>query len=100
MPPLTSLSALQNALQALPPPAPGKVRIFRGQATEYKTITPAAFRNPLEFGGIWRFYSQFLQMDITNELFDGHLNVKQFRYSAYGLKPLHNTMLPVRAIST
>jgi hypothetical protein len=79
MPPLLSLSALQDAIGALPPPPPGKVRIFRGQTTDYPTITPASYRNHLEYGGIWRFYSRFLLMDITNEKFDGHLGDKEFQ---------------------
>jgi FRG domain len=79
MPLFTSLSALQDALQALPSCPPGKTRIFRGQTTDYPTITPASYRNHLEFDGIWRFYSRFLLMDITNENFNTHLGDKEFQ---------------------
>ena len=51
---ITSLAALQEAVNALPPVPPGKVRVFRGQTDNYPTITPSSYRKPIAFGGVWQ----------------------------------------------
>jgi FRG domain len=61
---ITSLAALQEAVNALPPVPPGKVRVFRGQTDNYKTISPSSYRNPIAFGGVWLNYSRSLLSDI------------------------------------
>jgi hypothetical protein len=76
---ISSLSALQDAVQALPPVPKAKVRVFRGQTKDYRTIIPAAFRNHLELNAIWRVYTRWLVMDITNEAFNGHGDDKELQ---------------------
>jgi hypothetical protein len=63
--PLTSLPDLETAVRDLPPVAPGKVRVFRGQTADYPGIVPAAFRTHLERNKVWFFYSRTLLLDIT-----------------------------------
>ena len=48
---------LQSAIAALPPVAPGKVRVFRGQTKDYDEIKPASYRVHLASRAIWRIYS-------------------------------------------
>ena len=79
VPPLASLYALQDAVRALPPIASGKVRVFRGQTSDYPTITPAAYRNRLGRSAIWQVYSRFLLMDITRRRFEGEMDEKEIQ---------------------
>jgi hypothetical protein len=64
MTPLTSLSALQDAVSALPPVAPGKVRVFRGQTADYREIKPASYRKRLASQPVWLCYSRMLLRDL------------------------------------
>jgi hypothetical protein len=70
---------LQEAVRSLPPIPPGKARVFRGQTTDYPTITPAAYRNHLQLMSIWHIYSRFLLEDITRQTFDGAMSGEEFR---------------------
>jgi hypothetical protein len=65
--PLTSLSALQDAVNALPPVAPGKVRVFRGQTTDYHTITPASYRTRLPSRPVVLCYTRLLLKDLRKD---------------------------------
>lgn len=66
-------------MRSLPPVPPGKARVFRGQTTDYPTITPAAYRNHLQRMAIWHIYSRFLLADITRQGFDGAMSGDEFR---------------------
>jgi len=86
--PLTSLSALQDAVNALPTVAPGKLRVFRGQATTYSTITPAAFRPQFASPAVWHYYSLFLLRDINKDLAARHPMSQEFSILTLWLQAL------------
>lgn len=82
MGPLTSLSALQDAVNALPPVAPGKVRVFRGQTTDYPTITPASYRTRLVSLPICLCYSRLLLEDLRADHALPHLAGEELQVEA------------------
>jgi hypothetical protein len=82
MAPLTSLSALQDAVNALPPVAPGKVRVFRGQTTDYPTITPASYRTRLASLPICLCYSRLLLKELRADHALPHLAGEELQVEA------------------
>jgi hypothetical protein len=82
MNPLTSLSALQDALSALPPVAPGKVRVFRGQTTDYPTITPALHRTRLASRPVVLCYTRLLLKDLRGDHALPHLASEELQVEA------------------
>src|SRR5580692_4221667 len=85
MTPMTSLLALEEAIRALPPVPQGKSRVFRGQADEYSTIPPAAYRNHLERYAIWTVYSRFLLMDMTHTTGSVHIDEAEIQVWSHWL---------------
>ena len=77
--PITTFAELQVAIAGLPPVAPGKVRIYRGQVTDHDTIVPAGFRAPLERNAVWKFYTMLLLANVQNGLFGSDLQLADFR---------------------
>jgi hypothetical protein len=67
MDPIISLAELQSTIHALPPVAPGKVRVFRGQTKNYDKIQPAAYRTHLASRAAWSIYSRFLLADTDRQ---------------------------------
>jgi len=57
---ITSLAALQEAVNGLPAVPAGKVRVFRGQTDDYPKITPSSYRKPSALGALWSIYNRFL----------------------------------------
>lgn len=54
---IRSFAELQAALQALPAPAPGRIRVFRGQTADYGSMTPTALRAAERPDMIWPLYA-------------------------------------------
>lgn len=77
--PITTFAELQLAIAGLPPLAPGKVRIYRGQVKDHDTIVPAGFRAPLERNAVWKFYTMLLLADVQNGLFGKNMQDADFR---------------------
>jgi len=73
---------------ALPPVAPGKVRVFRGQTADYPTITPASYRKHLGSRGIWTIYSRFLLTEIQEDLAGPHLASEELQIQCLWLAAL------------
>lgn len=58
---LQTYAELQQALSALPPPAPGTTRVYRGQTTHYPTLTPTGLRDPgVSDFRLWHLSQTFL----------------------------------------
>lgn len=55
---------LQDALAALPPPAPGRIRVFRGQTADHGAMTPTALRSNQRPDMIWQLYAGKLAMTL------------------------------------
>ena len=88
MKPITSLAALQDAVDVLPPVAPGKVRVFRGQTKNYRTITPASYRTRLASRSVWALYSHSLLTYIRKDLAAPHLATEEFQIQLLWLEAL------------
>jgi hypothetical protein len=82
MNPITSLSALQDAVSALPPVAPGKVRVFRGQTTDYPTITPASYRTRLASRPVVLCHTRLLLKDLRKDHALPHLASEELQVEA------------------
>jgi FRG domain len=61
---VSSYADLQDAVRSLPPPEPGRVRVFRGQNHDYPTMTPTALRRPDTEDMIWPLYASKLAREI------------------------------------
>jgi FRG domain len=61
---ISTYERLVEALESLPPPAPGHVRVFRGQNRDYGTMIPTGLRGPHSADMIWPVYASSLAMDI------------------------------------
>jgi hypothetical protein len=58
---------LMSALASLPPPAPGRVRVFRGQNRDYPTMTPTGLRaTPGATDFVWDVYVGLLARSIAD----------------------------------
>jgi hypothetical protein len=62
---ITTYAGLLRALERLPPPAAGQVRVFRGQTGDYETMTPTGLRGPRDKDMIWPIYSSRLAEDMA-----------------------------------
>jgi hypothetical protein len=51
---------LLERLAALPPPAPGHVRVFRGQTKDFGNLVPSGLRRAEPFAAIWNVYSRLV----------------------------------------
>ena len=88
MNPLTTLVELQEAIAVLPPVPPGKVRVYRGQTTDHKTIVPASFRTHLVSRSAWSIYSRFLLSDISPDGTERRLASEELRIQALWLEAI------------
>jgi hypothetical protein len=84
----TSLAELQSAIEALPPVAQGKVRVFRGQTKNYDKIQPAAYRTHLASRAAWSIYSRFLLADADPQPGIPQLASKELQIEAVWLEAL------------
>ena len=82
---VSSYSELKAALAALPAPAPGTVRVYRGQTQDYPTLTPSGLRRPVRNQVIWLTYSQILYQSLLPELARNSQTVTQEMLTAYGV---------------
>ena len=57
---ISTYAGLLDALRSLPPPADGRIRVFRGQNQEYPTMTPTALRAAPVEDWIWPLYARSL----------------------------------------
>jgi hypothetical protein len=57
---ITSYGELLATLEGLPPPAPGHIRVFRGQNRDFGAMKPTALRGIRDAEQVWRFYSHQL----------------------------------------
>lgn len=57
---ISTYAGLLDALRSLPPPAEGRIRVFRGQNQAYPTMTPTALRATPENDWIWPLYARQL----------------------------------------
>jgi FRG domain len=57
---ISTYAGLLDALRSLPPPAEGRIRVFRGQNQEYPTMTPTALRAARGEDSIWPLYARWL----------------------------------------
>lgn len=57
---ISDYSELLAAIDALPKPAAGMVRVFRGQTADYPKLVPSGLRKELRAMTIWRVYSHHL----------------------------------------
>ena len=57
---ISTYAGLLDALRSLPPPAKGRIRVFRGQNQAYPTMTPTALRTATGEDWIWPFYARWL----------------------------------------
>jgi len=73
MTPLSTLTDLEHAVNALPPVAAGKVRVFRGQTSNYGQITPASYRKRLASRSVWSIYSRALLNRLDQRFAARHL---------------------------
>ena len=63
---ITRYADLLKTLEALPPVAPGHVRIYRGQTADYPTLTPTGLRNtPKARDEVWPLYATLLAQDVA-----------------------------------
>ncbi len=66
---ITKFDDLLAALDAFPPPAPGFVRVYRGQNQDFPTMTPTALRQgPHARDMLWPLYASAVARDILSEL--------------------------------
>jgi hypothetical protein len=52
----------------LPPPAPGRVRVYRGQTKDYATLLPSGLRQSIRNRTIWELYCQHLHADFLAQM--------------------------------
>jgi len=88
--PLTTLAALQQAVQNLPPVAPGRIRVFRGQTCDYPKFLPSGLRGDLRRAAIWRAYSQHLHTRLLPDVVgpDGEVKLEFLMASRLWLQAL------------
>jgi hypothetical protein len=64
---LRTYTELHAALSALPPTEAGNIRVYRGQAGHYSTLTPTALREPgISDYGVWHLYQTFVTARARN----------------------------------
>lgn len=61
---ISTYARLTEALDSLPAPAPGHVRVFRGQNRDYQAMIPTGLRGPHAADVIWPVYASSLAADI------------------------------------
>jgi hypothetical protein len=66
---LRSIADVRSFVASLPPPEPGRIRVFRGQNRDYGSLVLSSFRNPqgARSRAIWRVYSHYLGEGIWRE---------------------------------
>ncbi len=64
---ITTHAELLAALDALPPPADGFARVFRGQNHDFGAMTPTALRTGVPSEQLWPIYAAKLAQAITTE---------------------------------
>ena len=72
---ISHYSELRAALEALPQPQPGTVRVFRGQTKDYPRLDPSGLRRPPRAMLIWKCYATHLYSALKPQQPAGNLSI-------------------------